>query len=288
MANTFLTPDVIARAALANLYENAVLAGLVHRDYEADFSGKVGDTITVRKPPVFVADEFNRGAGIQVQNATETGVPVELDTILDVSVEVTDEEMTLDIVDFSAQVANPAMEAIIQGIDARLAQGFVDNAGAPVEVAAAVDLVDAATALTANLVPLSDRHAVHGSVLSGILQKDPLFHQADQRGDTVGLIEASIGRKFGLDNYTDQHFDTLGDSLGVAFHRSALALVTRTLAIPEGGVKAATASYKGLGIRVLYGYDISKKQQTISFDTLIGIADLDAANRSVLLNEAGT
>lgn len=38
MANRFLTAAVIARQALANLYETTVAATLVHRDYEDEFS----------------------------------------------------------------------------------------------------------------------------------------------------------------------------------------------------------------------------------------------------------
>ena len=45
-ANTIITPDIIARMAYANLYATTVMAQLVHRDFEADFRGAVGDTIT--------------------------------------------------------------------------------------------------------------------------------------------------------------------------------------------------------------------------------------------------
>lgn len=67
MANTLLTADIIARAALANLYETTVMAPLVHRDYEPEFANRVGDTITVRKPATFTAEEYSRLAGITVQ-----------------------------------------------------------------------------------------------------------------------------------------------------------------------------------------------------------------------------
>ena len=42
MANTFLTPDIIAKEALMVLENNLVMAGLVHRDYSPEFA-KVGD-----------------------------------------------------------------------------------------------------------------------------------------------------------------------------------------------------------------------------------------------------
>ena len=42
-----------------------------------------------------------------------------------------------------------------------------------------------------------------------------------------------------------------GEADGVAFHRDAVALVSRTLALPQGSAKAAVASYKGLGSTAL-------------------------------------
>ena len=44
MANTFLTPDIIAKEALMVLENNLVMAGLVNRDYSPEFA-KVGDTL---------------------------------------------------------------------------------------------------------------------------------------------------------------------------------------------------------------------------------------------------
>ena len=95
MANTFLTPDIIAREALMVLRNNAVMAKLVHRDYSADFNGAVGDTITIRKPATFVANDYN--GSIEVQDATETSVSVVMDKHLDVSFAVTSKQMTMDI-----------------------------------------------------------------------------------------------------------------------------------------------------------------------------------------------
>ena len=107
--NTILTPDIIAREALMVLRNNAVMANLVHRDYSGDFVGAVGDTITVRKPATFVANEFN--GSIEVQDAKESSVAVKMDKHLDVSFAVTSKELTLDIADFSKQFLVPAMQA---------------------------------------------------------------------------------------------------------------------------------------------------------------------------------
>ena len=114
MPNEIITPSLVARVGLATLYNTTVLAGLVWRDFDPDFSGKQGDTITIRKPAVFEAKEFNRATGIELQDIDEDGVPLKLDHLADVSFPVTAEELTLSIDDFSARLLTPAMEAIVQ------------------------------------------------------------------------------------------------------------------------------------------------------------------------------
>ncbi|MFD0478008.1 P22 phage major capsid protein family protein [Nonomuraea thailandensis] len=46
----------------------------------------------------------------------------------------------------------------------------------------------------------------------------------------------------------------------MAFHRTAFALVTRPLVLPQGAANAAVESYKGFGVRVVMDYDISKSR----------------------------
>ena len=61
----------------------------------------------------------------------------------------------------------------------------------------------------------------------------------------------------------------------LAFHRNALALVTRNLALPMGASRAAYASAGGLGVRVVYDYDSATKTDLISFDVIYGIQALE-------------
>lgn len=295
MPNTFITPDLIARLAYANLYENAVMAGLVHRDYEADFRGAQGATVTIRKPAVFEAEEYDRTQGITVQSATESSIPVVLDTLLDVSFEVTAEQLTLEVSAFNEQLLMPATEAIRQGIDRKILT-LRDDVTQSVGVAPGetwddpLVLVDAGRVLDQAKVPATQRACVAGPITSANWTKDPLFHQADQRGDTEGLREASIGRKFGFDNFMSQNIAAPAEDpdpgdptteVNVAFHRTAFALVTRTLALPQGAANAAVFSGNGFGIRVVQDYDIDLKKDIVSLDILIGVKTLDAT-RAVL------
>lgn len=61
----------------------------------------------------------------------------------------------------------------------------------------------------------------------------------------------------------------------LGFHRNGLALVTRQLELPMGASKAHIASANGLAVRVVFGYDMKTKKDTISFDIIYGIKELD-------------
>ena len=67
----------------------------------------------------------------------------------------------------------------------------------------------------------------------------------------------------------------INNTNSVAFHRNGIALVTRQLELPQGAAKAAIASADGLAVRVVYGYDQKTKKDSISFDIIYGIKELD-------------
>lgn len=279
--NTFLTPDIIAKEALMVLRNNAVMANLVHRDYSDEFVEGVGDTITIRKPAKFVAKEYS--GSIDVQDATESGVAVKMDKHLDVSFAVTSKQMSLDIKDFSKQLLVPAMQAFADKVDEYLL-GLASDVTNEVGYTSGTDnirtkLVDARKYLTVAAAPMTDRRFVYGSDIETDLLKTDMFLTADKVGDQgTALREASLGRKFGLDFYVDQNVET--DNL--VFHKNAFALVTRPLALPLGNKNAAIVNYDGFGLRVVYGYDMDKKTDTISIDMLCGVKTLDKDLAAVL------
>ena len=350
MENTFLTPEVVANEALMCLQSNLVMADLVHRDYADDFVS-MGDTISIRKPAKFVAKNFT---GVtEPQDINEDRVTVKLDRFRDVTVAVTSKEMTLDIADFSAQVVQPAMQAIAQAIDEDLLLVAAEKAGFRLagtpDAADLGDIAALAKHLDTAKAPVQSRSLVlHPEHKYRYAMAENLSN-VSYAGDNETLRDALLGKVYTLETYMDQNapaslaevpgtattaeitFDKgdcavviesidgnakAGDGFildgqmyrfehdfnepsfvaldreilseggkrtvriihgpnSIAFHRNAIALVSRNLALPMGAANAAYASAGGLGVRVVYDYDSTTKTDKISFDVIYGIKDLE-------------
>lgn len=300
MANTFLTPDVIAKQALATLYETTVMKPLIHNDLTSEFSAaKIGDTINVRKPATFVAKDFDRTKGVEPQNANEDSVPVVLDQFKDITLTVTDEDLALEIEDFDEQMLTPAMEAMAIAIDSAI----LDLRG---DIIAEVGqdeafpllkpqvLLDAGRVLDDALVPNSNRFAVIGSTTKANWLNTPLLNEVGKSGNTEALRKASLGRDlFGFQAYHTNNIKHPGSNpasgtptteVGLAFHNSAFAFASAPLK-PAPGAVSHVESYKGLSLRVSTQHDIKYKETLISIDILFGLKTLDA-NRAVLIKGA--
>jgi hypothetical protein len=286
VANTFITPSIIAKLGLATLYNNYVLAGLVSRDYDSDFTGKQGDTITIRKPAVFNANTYDRTAGIIVQDVVENSMPVQLKTLVDVSFAVTSEQLLLNISDFNQQLLQPAMMALVTRVDTDLANAIATAAtgtggGGTVTMVgsdAASPFVLAREKLTRAKLPLTERYAVLSpEAVSAALETD-LFVQAQQAASSDALRDANVGRTFGIDNFESGQLGygpgAAGQADGIAFHRTAVTLVSRALPAPSGVATEMVAieSFRGLTLRVVYQYSLAQKQDVVSIDVLYGIA----------------
>lgn len=295
--HTILTPDVIAKQALATLYETTVMKNLIHTDLTKEFTqAKVGDTVNVRKPAVFESKKFNRSNGIELQSAEEGSIPVKLDQLDDVSFSVTDEELSLEIESFDDQLLTPAMEAIAIGIDtAILAQRdkITQEVGATegFEWNKPETLIDAGRILDQNLLPNTGRYAVLGPAAKAQWLNTPLLKTVSQSGTTEALRRASLGKDlFGFDAYMSNNIKPAGVSpaageptteVGLAFHESAFAFASAPLPTNPGSL-TSVVTHKGVSLRVTMQHDIRYKQTIVSVDVLYGIATLDPT-RAVLL-----
>jgi len=74
-------------------------------------------------------------------------------------------------------------------------------------------------------------------------------------------------------------------NMNLAFHREALALITRPLALPRAGtgVAAAVSSYNGISMRITMQYNQSAGGTQVNCDMLAGLAVLDTNLACVML-----
>lgn len=205
MANTFLTPSIIANEALMQLQANLTMANLVHRDYSDEFQ-QVGDTITVRKPAEFVAKNFT-GSTV-TQDVTEGSVAVKLDRYRDITVAVTSKQMTLDIKDFSEQVVKPAMQAMAQAVDTDLltvgiakADGSASVGGTP----AISDIAGVGKALDQAKAPRENRRLVLPPTILYKYNTLDNFAKQCYKGDSQALKESEVGKVFTCETFMSQN-----------------------------------------------------------------------------------
>lgn len=130
MGNTLLTPDVIAQETLMELENNLVMGNNVHREYRKEFTGTVGDTVTIRKPV-----RFTSGSSMDITNSKndvkQGSTSIVIDKIHNVSWEFSAKELALDIDEYSKLCIQPATGQLANDVDSDLCDLYTDvfNAG---------------------------------------------------------------------------------------------------------------------------------------------------------------
>lgn len=166
MANTTLTADIIAKAAVAILDNELVMAKKVFRGYEDDISKKVngyevGETLSIRKPADFTVRD---GATMAAQNVTEGKTTITVDKRKGIDFKFTSQDLTLNIKDLSERVIRPAMVQLANQVDVdlhALYKGIPNWVGTPGEIINSfADFAKGPERLDEGAVPQSDRCSV--------------------------------------------------------------------------------------------------------------------------------
>lgn len=300
MANTFLKATVINRTALKLLEREIVLPRLVWNYGSADFRGAYNDTVTLRLPPVLSSREYTwrntRGSEITVDDLTETGVDVTLNHDIYSAVAVTDEQLTLDIVDFAEQVLMPQVKAVARGLEDLIATTM--NAASYANQLNVADsangmwstLVDARRLLNVANVPRDGRVLLVGSDVEAELLTDDKFNRVDSAGDsaTSALRDATIAR---LAGFTIVGSNAIDPETAYAFHPTAFAFANVAPIVPEGATFGSRLAQSGLALRWIRDYEATKlrdRSVVSSFAGCTSVADDGSTNvRAVRINFQG-
>lgn len=258
MAYTPIRDEVaIASSAIALLERDTGLAGTIWRDPvpPETFARKKDDTVSIYLPAYAVANKRALRANANRVRSTlkERKVDVSLENDLQVDVDLTDEQLTLDTDNLVRQVIAPSIGAIVRAYDEEVAALM---AGATYELEIEWDatdpyetLVDLWTALDDHQVPMSDRHLALGSTLMAQLKKDDLLVSANRSGSAQTLRRGVLGDVAGFVDITPSPF--LAPTAGFAYHRTAYALASRAPSVPDGVAWGNVQSQGGFSVRVM-------------------------------------
>ena len=219
MANTFVTPSVIAKEALVILENQLISPNLMSKAYASEWTGaKVGSTVKVRRPAAFAVDTYT-GSGttdVTIQQATETTTDLEIEKLFDVSFAVTNQDLTLSLDNFNERLLTPAMSALAQQIDT-YALGKIPQLGSLQKPAYNSTAAPSTKAHWAAIIEKMNNHqmpmngrkcVISPSMMTSLYALDD-FVRVDIRGGSQSpLIEATLGRWFGMDIVMSQNLPT--------------------------------------------------------------------------------
>jgi hypothetical protein len=129
--------------------------------------------------------------------------------------------------------------------------------------------------ITANKLPIVGQLLAFGTDAGGD-RKEYTIIEVDAVSTTSVIVWLDRPLEVAV-TAADSAFPGPHGSMCFAFHRNALALVSRPLALPSNslGVQAAIGSYNDLALRVAMQYDISAQGTVVTLDMLCGVATLD-------------
>lgn len=287
--STFLTADTIASVAATLVGGDLGLAKFVKRDLDSEYSAGRGATVRIRvpgstkaavKPVGDITTPLTQGA------INEQSIPVTLTDHVHSSVPLSEGDLSLDIVDFSAQVLVPQAAALVKHTEAALATTMEAT---PV-TALTYDAANPAKVFTAIRKRLRDNGVsadvqIHAAVGSSVY--------ADLLDGPAGTWDAD-GKVRGIEVHESNRIAEDGI---VAFIRDAFVVVVRAPEVPAGA--AAGASFRApngkddaFALRWLRSFDGSTAVDRSIVSAFIEVAPLplavdDEATGAVILVEHG-
>lgn len=119
MANTFFNETLIAKKFLEEFENNLVLAKTVNRQFEDTYSNNTGVTINIRKPTRYVVGSGADVTG-SIQSIQQRIVPLTIQYQDNVPIEISSQQMALNMDDLTREVISPAALQLANKVDQRL------------------------------------------------------------------------------------------------------------------------------------------------------------------------
>ncbi|MDR6868712.1 hypothetical protein J2Y69_003336 [Microbacterium resistens] len=279
----------VATVAAKLVQEDSYLSALVSRNYQDEFlaPGTAGRPIKVKYPTVLLPRERNINdvtTSIELDAIVEAGTTLNLDKKMVYSaVPLSEEDLNLNLTDFSGQVLRPQAKGIAEDIEDRVAAKLLS-----VPKATGLPAYDAANPITYflairkklrdNGVPLEGLNMAVGTQVYMDLLNAKAIQDASQSGSTTALREGNVGKVAG---FTLIEHTRLDDNEVIALHRDAVTLVTRAPAVPAGAAFGQAINEGGYSLRYMRDYDADKTVDRSIVATFVGVGFLPTFKRTV-------
>jgi hypothetical protein len=207
--NTLLTNAEITNESARVLVNELGLAKKLTRkydDYFAQKGGKIGNTLNIRKPPRYAG---RVGDAMQIEDATETSVPLVLTTKFGVDLAFSQTDLKLSIDEFSKRFVKPQLAKIANRVDfdcTLLYQSIYNTLGTPGTIPnAALTYLQVGQRMSEEAVPFEDRFlcitpGMNASIVDAL---KGLFQAGDKIREQYN--KGMMGTGLGFDWYLDQN-----------------------------------------------------------------------------------
>jgi hypothetical protein len=248
--NDAFIPEIWAREALEILYENMVVANLVHRSFEGEIA-KFGDTVHTRRPAESKIKRRTDDTTVSTlnQSTSATDVPVILNQWGNQTFCVRPGEMSLSMQDLVQTYLAPRMKVMARMIDravlGRMAASFgttnATRAGKLNGLTSATaynSVVELDQVLNQNKAPIDGRNLLVSPSANAQMLKCDNFIKAMDRGDGSSPIStAKLGRILNFDTYLSQNVNQVLAGADITqFAIDASAVAAETAVIPATAV----------------------------------------------------
>lgn len=288
VANQFLNPERIISQGLGLLQRELILPRLVQRMGVDDFRGVKNSTVDVRVPSLLKGREYEwrtRSAPIDVDELQEFSIPVALDKHPYSAVQITDEELTLDINSWGEQVARPQIRAVAEQLEGYVAaametatyrhtvsyvEGDPDAADDRSFFRAAAE---ARKALNVENVPVDGRVLLLGADVELAALSSAHLIKANEADTDETLRNAVIGRIAGFT--VIGNVNSIPADFAVAMHPTAFAFANVAPVVPAGAPMGAGMVYEGLAMRWIRDYESDYLRDRSVYSAFAGAASIE-------------
>ena len=234
MANTIVTPSLIAKEALMQLENNLVMGNRVHREYKKEFTGGQGSAVSIRRPVKFYTAD---GATRVNQDVEEKTTNIVIDQRKHVSWKFSTQDLTLSVEEYSERYIKPAMITLANTVDRSLMGLYKyawNSTGAPGTTPSTyADIASVAQRLNEMAVPMDNRSMVlNDAAAFGIMGNQLTLDAVGDMGKTA-YEEAMLGRvaKFGTFATQNVQSHTVGVATGTPLVNGGSQAVTYANAV---------------------------------------------------------